>query len=98
MVTCVRWLPARASRIDSSRASIGSSARHAPGWQGLDLLRFLSVVEVFLEEVIEEGAHHGDGAQLADVLPRRRDDAADDVGRQLELQTDQQPHAKPAPD
>ena len=40
----------------------------------------------------------GDGAELADVQPRRRNRTPDDVGRQLELEAEQQPHAVPLPD
>src|SRR5262245_54976761 len=64
---------------------------------GFDLA-LLGVLQILLEEVVQERPDHRDGPEHPHVLPRRRNHAADDVGGQLELETQQQPHAKPPPD
>src|SRR5262245_62876236 len=58
----------------------------------------VGALDVLLEEVVQERPDDGDGAEHPDVLPRGRDDAVDDVRRELELEPEQQPHAEPAPD
>src|SRR5262245_14884708 len=55
-------------------------------------------LEILLEEVVEKCSNDRDGAELAEVTPGRRDDAANDVGCQLELETEQQPHPEALPD
>src|SRR5262245_43435315 len=53
--------------------------------------------DVLLEKVVERGSNRGDRAQLADVVPRGGDRRADDVGCQLELETEQQPDGETYP-
>src|SRR5262245_14569178 len=84
--------PAMITRTAALRL-IASSVGRADG-----LTRVLGLLEVLLEEVVQERPDHRDGAELTDVLPRRRDDAADDVRRQLELESEEQPHPEPPPE
>jgi hypothetical protein len=76
------------------RRRAGSRLQRGRPLDRLALGRF----QVSLEEVIQERADHGDSPKLADVLPRRGDDAADDVRRELELEAEEEPQAEPAPD
>src|ERR1700754_1792057 len=61
-------------------------------------LTFDGLLHILLKKVVEERPYGGDGGQLPDLLPRRRDGAAHDVGGQLELKPEQQPHAEAQPD
>src|SRR5262245_42877015 len=56
------------------------------------------LLDVPLQEVIQEGPNDRDSGQLPGLLPGRRDRRSHDVGRQHELQTEDQPHAETMPD
>src|SRR5271169_5591927 len=47
--------------------------------------------QVPLEEIVQEGSDHRDGAELPDLLPARRYRRFDDIGRKLERQAGHQP-------
>src|SRR5215510_7999844 len=55
-------------------------------------------LEILLEKVVEKCSDHRDGAELAEVSPGWGDNAANDVGCQLEFETEQQPHPEALPD
>ena len=56
------------------------------------------MLEILLKEIVEERADHRDGAEFDQIVAGRRDDAADDVGGELELEPQQQPHPVALPD
>src|SRR5262245_58953454 len=55
------------------------------------------LLDVPLQEVVQESPDDRDCGQLAGLLPGRRDRRSHDVGRQHELQAEDQPHAETAP-
>src|SRR5262245_41442625 len=83
------------------RRQVACALSRAVCWRksrrSLVYLRGFRGLEVFLEEVVQERANHGDGGKLADVIPGGREDGGDDVGSQRELEAEEQPHAETLP-
>lgn len=54
--------------------------------------------QILPEKIVQERPDDRNCTELPYLLPRRRHDAADDVGGKLELETKQEPHPVAAPD
>ena len=80
------------------RAPLVTRPSKPPGHSRCGALPARSVFQILFQEVIEERANHGDRAKPPYLVPGRRNDAADDVGGELELQTEEQPHSQSAPE
>jgi hypothetical protein len=64
----------------------------------MDWMTTLGVLEILLEEVVQKRPDYGDRAECANILPRRRYDAADNIRGELELESEEQPQAESPPD
>src|SRR5262249_40763025 len=88
----------------SCRCGSGEGARRPTSVEGKGLKRTATAagsrssfgarggLEILLEKVVEKCSDHRDRAELAEISPCRGDNAANDVGCQLEFETEQQPH------
>src|SRR5262245_16978922 len=56
------------------------------------------LLDILLQEVIQESPDDCDRRQLSGLAPGRRDRSSHNVGRQHELQAEDQPHAETMPD
>src|SRR5262245_5202925 len=55
-------------------------------------------LDILFQEVVQERPNESDSGQWSGLLPGRRDRRSHDVGRQHELQAEDQPHAEAMPD